>query len=139
MAKQLFKYLILVLFPIFSICLSSCGDDNKDEPDPDPSELIIGKWVCYNDAYGYPWDEPLVYLFDADGTGYGWFQEEPFSYRWEFTYSVTQSKIHFAEYDDYYDEWDRYDLRYEISANGKSLVLYGYDDNDMSELHFIKM
>lgn len=94
--------------------------------------MIVGKWVCYDDAYGDPWFEPLVYQFDSDGTGYEWFQEEPFSDRSEFTYTITESKIRIR--------WNYAtdNIRYEISSNGKSLVLYGLDDNDMSELHFVK-
>ncbi len=94
--------------------------------------MIVGKWICYEDAYGDPWDEPLVYQFDSDGSGYKWFQDEPFSDRWEFTYTITDSKIRIKT------KYDTYNLRYEISSNGKTMVLYGWDDNDMEELHFVK-
>jgi len=123
---------VIVLLSCFAF--TSCGDDdNKDEPKQDSQEMIVGKWICYNNAYGDPWDEPLVYQFDSDGSGYQWFQDEPFSDRWEFTYSLTESKLCIkTEYG------TTYNLRYEISYNGKSLVLYGWDDNDMEELHFVK-
>ncbi len=136
---KLKHFFLLMVTALSCFIMTSCGDDKEDEPpSSDPSEMIIGKWICYNDAYGAPWEEPLVYQFDSDGSGYGWFQDEPFSNRWEFTYIVTPSKIRFSEYDKYDDSWYRYNLRYELSTNGKSLVLYGYDDNDMEELHFVK-
>jgi len=114
------------------VAFSSCSDDDKDEPNQDPQELIVGKWVCNYDAYGDWWDEPLVYQFDSDGSGYEWFQDEPFSDRMEFMYSITESKIRIKT------KYDTYNIRYEISSNGKSLVLYGLDDDDMNELHFVK-
>lgn len=141
--KELFnwRWLKIAIIAILSSCaFTSCGDDDKDEPkSSDPSELIVGKWVCYNDAYGESWgDEPFVLQFNSDGSGYGLLQEDTYVDHWKFTYIVTSSKILVNEYDEYNDSWFRYDLRYEMSTNGKSLVLYGFDDDDMSELHFIK-
>lgn len=126
------KWMIAIVALLSSVAFSSCGDDDDDNLKQDPQKMIVGRWICYDDAYGDPWDEPLEYVFNSDGTGYGWFQEEPFSYRWEFTYTIMESKIRFKEED------DTYNLRYTISSNGKTLVLYGFDDNDMEELHFVK-
>lgn len=124
---------VMTFFIIFLSCMTllSCSNDN-DEEALNPQEKIIGKWICYEDAYGEPWDEPLVYQFDSGGTGYEWFQDEPFSHRMEFTYTITESKIRIKADDSVYN------IRYEISSNGKSLVLYGLDDNDMEVLHFVK-
>ena len=124
--------MMFIIILMSCVTLTSCGDDDKDEPKQDPQEMIVGKWICYDDAYGDPWDEPLVYQFDSDGSGYQWFQDEPFSDRWEFTYTITDSKIRIKT------KYDTYNLRYEISSNGKTMVLYGWDDDDMEELHFVK-
>jgi len=116
--------------------LTSCGDDDKDEPnDPTNTETsIIGKWLCTYDAYGEPYDEPIEIVFDMDRTGYMWFQDEgPFSTRDEFEYVVTNSKIHIY-WDGDVD--DKETIRYELIKSGKELILYGLDDNDMAELHF---
>lgn len=136
---KLIKWMMVLFIPLISLTLTSCEDDDKDEPIiNDPQKHIVGKWICDEDAFGDPWEEPLVFVFDANGTGYGWFQEEPYSNRWVFTYTISETKIKFKEYDEYNDEWDTYSLRYELSNNGKSLVIYGYDDNDMSILRFKK-
>lgn len=126
------------LFKCFFMCLlvvafSSCGNDDKDEPNENhPS--VVGKWECIYDSYGDFWDEPLIYVFDEEGTGYQWFSDEPFSYRLEFTYSITSSKLKIkTKYDDVYN------LRYELSSDGRNLTLYGWDDDDMSILKFSRV
>lgn len=124
------KWLMIAIIALLSsVAFSSCGDKEDDF-----EEMIVGRWVCYDDAYGDPWDEPLIYQFDRDGSGYQWFQDEPFAYRWEFTYTITEShiRIKVKKYG------DNYNLRYNFSSNGKALVLYGWDDDDMEELHFVK-
>lgn len=127
---------VLVVAIMSCLTLTSCGKDDDDDDEPqnsNPSELIVGKWICNNDAYGYPWEEPLVCQFDSDGSGYQWFQDEPFSYRWEFSYTITESKLYIKTTDR-----DTYNLRYVISNKGKNLVIYGWDDDDMEELHYVK-
>lgn len=127
------RFISLLLIAMMSFfTLTSCGNDDDEPLNSDPSKLIVGKWICYNDAYGDPWDEPLIYQFDSDGSGYQWFQEEPFSDRWEFSYTITESRLRVKT------KYDTYNLRYEFSLNGKNLVIYGWDDNDMEELHFVK-
>lgn len=123
---------IALMLLVSSFALTSCGSGDDDDPTPNPQEMIVGKWISYYDAYGDPWIEPLEYQFYADGTGYGWFQEEPFSYRWEFTYAISQTKIRFNE------DGEIYHLPYEMSADGKSLVLYDMDEDDLQEIHFVK-
>lgn len=62
-----------------------------------------------------------------------------FSNRYEFTYSITETKIRIVKEDE--DNNDGYyitNLVYMISNNGKSLLLNGWDDNDMEELYFTK-
>lgn len=130
---KVLKYLFLILLLLSVI---SCGDDDKDEPKDETNygqKTIVGKWQCKYDAYGDLWFEPLIFLFDEDGTGYEWFSDEPFSEREEFTYTYTSSRLVVRT------GWTNYDLRYEISSNGKSLVIYGWDDDNMSELHFTRM
>lgn len=124
--EKALKYLFLILL---SLSVVSCGDDDKDMPIIE-EQTIVGKWECQRDAYGNLWDKPLIYLFDEDGTGYQWFSEEPFSDRWEFTYTKTTYKLIIRT------NWGNYNLRYELSANGNNLVIYDWDDDDMSELHF---
>ncbi len=126
---KVLKYLLLLLLPL---SIASCGDDDKDEP-KNEEQTIVGKWQSQYDAYGDLWDEPLICLFDEDGTGYQWFSDEPFSDRYEFTYTTTSSKLIVRT------KGDSYEMRYELSSNGKALVIYGWDDNDMSELHFTRM
>ncbi|MDE7409700.1 MAG: hypothetical protein K2N09_06730 [Muribaculaceae bacterium] len=107
----------------------------NDEDEPKEEKLgIVGKWECKLDAYGDPWDEPLIMFFDSDGTGYQWFPSEgPFSDRMEFSYVVTSSKLKVK------DQYGTYELKYEISSNGKTLIIYGLDDNDMEELWFTRL
>ncbi|MCM1452295.1 MAG: lipocalin family protein [Clostridium sp.] len=64
MAK-LFKWLMVMLIPLFSLTFASCGDDDKDEPGTsDKTEmLLIGEW-SKNVSYGYHW------VFLGNGTGY---------------------------------------------------------------------
>lgn len=120
---------ILFIMVASCVALTSCSDDEKNESE---SMSIVGKWISYTDAYGDPWDEPLVYQFDSDGTGYEWFMDEPFSDREEFTYTVTETRLRIKT------KYDSYILRYELSNKGKSLILYGWDDDDMEELHLAR-
>lgn len=127
MTKYL-KFAMLSFVTTFAVLLSSCGDD--DEP-AQQAPTLVGTWQCDDDAYGDPWDEPLIFVFDSDGSGYQWFSDEPFSYRWEFTYTNTSSRIKIR-----IPKAESKDLRYELSADNMSLILYGWDNNDMSELWF---
>ncbi len=120
------KYFMLVF--MFA-AVSSCGDNDKDEP---TQATILGKWVCYDDAYGEPWDEPLIMAFDEDLSGYQWFSDEPFSDRWEFSYNISGSKLRVKT------QGQIYNLRFELSTNGKNLAIFGWDDDDMEELYFVK-
>ena len=123
----------VILF--MTIIFTSCGDKDKtndNEPSQDQYRLV-GKWECTLDAYGDPWDEPLIMMFDSDGTGYQWFSDEPFSDRWEFNYIATSSKIKIRT------SYGTYDLRYEISSNNKTLIIYGWDNDDMEELWFTRI
>lgn len=125
------KYFLLIVLPL---SFTSCGDDDKDEP-KDEQNSIVGKWKCTEDAFGNLWDEPLIYLFDEDGTGYEWFSDEPYSYRNEFIYTATASKLRI----NYIEDSEVANLRYELSKNGNKLKIYGIDDNDMSELEFSRI
>lgn len=127
--KKELAYALLFIMVASCVALTSCNDDDNDELE---SMSIVGKWICYTDAYGDPWDEPLVYQFDSDGTGYEWFMDEPFSNREEFTYTVTETRLRIKT------KYDSYILRYELSNKGKSLILYGWDDDDMEELHLVR-
>lgn len=141
MNTMLKKYILFVIFTItFGLVAISCGHD-EDEDDIYQKEnsttnnlyqQFVGKWICYNDAYGDPWDEPLEFQFYDDGTGYQWFQEEPFSQRWDFTYTVTSTKLVIKT------KFGVYNLVYEISTKRQTLVLYGWDDDDMEVLTFVK-
>lgn len=133
---NILKIDVVRLLMILSILIiSSCGDKNSEveEPANKPQELLIGKWECKLDAYGDPWDEPLIMMFDLEGTGYQWFSDELFSDRWEFNYVATSSKLKIQT------RYGTYELRYEVSSNGKTLILYGWDDNDMEELWFTRL
>lgn len=58
--------LMCLLFPVF---VSSCGDDDKDEPTPPtPSSPIVGSWASINSTGEYFDNYYLV--FSADNTGY---------------------------------------------------------------------
>lgn len=131
-----------VCFVCLSVLISCRHHDNKEDQEPDfPAKAsIVGEWKCIFDAYGDRWDEPLIFCFDKDGTGYEWFSDEPFSWRWNFLYTIQGSSLLRIEY---YDDYDgeinifRTDItRFELSSDGNSLVIYGIDDDDMSELHF---
>lgn len=125
------KYFLLIVLPL---SFTSCGDDDKDEP-KDEQNNIVGKWKCVEDAYGDLWEEPLIYYFDEDGTGYEWFTDEDYSDRIEFSYTATSSKIRI----NYYEDLEVSNLRYELSNNGNKLIIYGLDENDMSELKFSRI
>lgn len=44
--EKLFKWLISILFPLFSVTLSSCSDDkSEDEPGHEASVSIVGTWI----------------------------------------------------------------------------------------------
>ena len=125
------KFLKYFLFMILPLVAAACSDD-KDEPQV--ATGLIGEWECMVDAYGDFWDEPLIFVFNEDGTGYEWFSDEPYSYRTRFTYTTTSSELRIKfDSESYFDE-----LRYKLSSNGKSLTIYGLDDDDMSELHFTR-
>lgn len=113
--------------------LSACGED--DVPDHDQvTHSIIGKWICHNNANGAAWPQPLIYMFADDGFGYEWFQDVPYSQRLVFRYAVSGNCI-------LLDDGDKYDslkLTYEISKNGNQLILYGFDNDEMRELHFVR-
>lgn len=81
----------IIIAMLITFVFVACGD--KDRPNDDETNMLVGKWECTLDSYGDPWDEPLIILFDSDGTGYQWFSEEPFSERWEFNYVATSSKL----------------------------------------------
>lgn len=132
--KNLAKLIMMLMLLSFSF--TSCGDKDSEDVDvAKPQELLIGKWECRLDAYGDPWDEPVIMFFDSDGTGYQWFSDEPFANRWEFNYFATSSNLKIkTKYED-----ETYELRYKISSNGQSLIIYGFDDNDMEELWFTKV
>lgn len=125
----------MMLAMLMCVVLVACGDKSKskDEDLIQPQKNLVGKWECKMDAYGDPWDEPLIMMFDADGTGYQWFSDEPFSERWTFNYVATSSKIKIRT------QYGTVDLEYEISSNGKTLILYEWDDNDMEELWFTRV
>lgn len=131
--KYLSKLIMMTMLSVF--IFTSCGDKKSDveETINTSQELLIGKWECKLDAYGEPWDAPVIMLFDADGTGYQWFSDEPFSDRWEFNFVATSSRLKIKT------QYGIYELRYEISSNGKTLILYGWDDNDMEELWFTRI
>lgn len=131
--QQLFKSILISL--IIALFFTACDKKAKDSEDLllQPQELLIGKWECTLDAYGNLWDEPLIMFFDSEGTGYYWFSEESFSKRYEFRYVATTSKLRIKEKD------ESYDLRFEISSNGNTLILYGFDDDDMEELWFTRL
>ena len=134
------RYLSLLLIATMSVCLSACGDDNeKNEPNNGntPQEMIIGTWVCTSDAYGDRWDGPLQVVFKDDKTGYSWWQDEPFSKRDLFSYSISKTEITLRFIDD--GEFvDTVVLEYEFSKDENSITVYGFDDNDMSVLRFTK-
>lgn len=100
--------------------LASCDDDESE------SSAIVGSWQ----ALDYD-DEPMLeYTFNYDGTGYEWEMSDPFSDRMEFTYSVNGSKLSINA------EGETFDLGFKISDDGKSLVIYVYEENE--ELHLVR-
>lgn len=123
-------------FMVFiAILFTACSDKDKTDYNglSQSQDRLVGKWECTLDAYGDPWDESLIMMFDSDGTGYQWFSDEPFSNRWEFNYIATSSKIKIKT------SYGNYDLRYEISSNNNTLILYGWDNDDMDELWFTRI
>lgn len=131
-AQMLRMACLLLLCVIIAPAFVSCGSHDEPSSDPSPQEMIVGKWICYEDAYGDPWDEPFVIQFDSDGTGYLWDQTFPFSEREEFSYIIMESKLRIKFEDEVII------VRYSLSSNGKKLTLYGFDDDDMEELYFTK-
>ncbi len=67
MSRQI-KVLLLLLMVAF-LSASKCGPC-PDIIDEETEKTIIGKWQCNLDAYGEPWDNPLIFQFYPDGTGY---------------------------------------------------------------------
>lgn len=133
------KTTLSVVYSIFmvtiAILFTACSDKDKtDDNGLSQSQVrLVGKWECTMDSYGDPWDEPLIMMFDSDGTGYQWFSDEPFSNRWKFNYVATSSKIKIET------QYETYELEYEISSNNKTLILYNWDGDDMEELWFTRV
>lgn len=134
------KIVFYLLICVFSVALVGC-ETHDEEPTPEPNPItkpttsqqkIVGRWLCYKDAYGEPWEKPLLYCFDSDGTGFEWFQDEPYSDRWIFSYYITESELCL------FDEWDAHRLSYTFSDDGNTLTIYGMDDNDMRVLRLSK-
>lgn len=66
MAK-LFKWLIVLFIPLFSLTLTSCGGDDKDEPEVPKTNFILGEW--YSTSVDR-WKYDCTLLFNNDGTYY---------------------------------------------------------------------
>ncbi len=130
---------------IFLGLLASCSSsDDKDEdllPPPsisddkeDQAPTIVGKWICFNDAHGNHMFDPIILLFSEDGTGYIWFTEYMSSDRDEFDYVLNGSKLTLR-----YVDGDIATIRYELSSNGETLIIYGLDDDDLAVLSFVPL
>lgn len=51
-----------------SFTLTSCGDDDEDEPDnPTDAELLIGTWESVNDEVTSEYSEDGIFRFEANG------------------------------------------------------------------------
>ena len=126
----------------FSSCFLFGGDDDDDDDKQDSTaDALVGTWVCDFDE-----DTDYIFCFKSDGTGYDYFTEDGLDEDDYFSYKVRGKTITL-----YYEEhgWDyRYNepeteyynitIEYDLRQNGKSLTLYGLDDNDMAVLHFTK-
>lgn len=133
-SKTMTRLLKYMLFMFLALSASSCGDD-KDDDLTQHEVSIVGEWSCVSDAYGVPWGDPLFFQFREDGTGYEWFSEEPYSNRCDFTYQTYgESKLKIVT-----DQMKILDLYYRISPDGDHLVIYDWDDNDMSVLEFVRV
>jgi len=134
--KKLISIFVLVMTVLFiSPIMTSCHDDPDDDDDKldtnDSKQNIVGTWICYDDAYGYPWDEPFIISFKSDGSGWRGFSGTEYDL---FNYSKTGSQVTIKTIED-----DRWDLDYKITKNGTSMVLQGFDDDDMETLKFTKI
>lgn len=72
MVKKLTRFpLYIIMCMIFSVFVTSCGDDDKDKDEPTPptpSSPIVGTWVAQNSSGDYYDNYTLV--FSDDNTGY---------------------------------------------------------------------
>lgn len=126
-----FKYLFLALM---SVVFVACGDDdNEPQKELTPQKAIVGEWHCSHNAYGVPFDDPAVMVFDAKGYGY----EVMDGIRFSFGYTITDTKLFLRE--NYEDEYYESELEYQLLDGGKTLMLYGMDDNDLSVLRYTKV
>jgi len=72
--KKLSKWLMVLFIPLFSLTLTACGGDDKDEPDnPNPKDnitkdFLIGKWSTnlQTTPIGYQYETTIE--FYKDGT-----------------------------------------------------------------------
>ncbi len=134
MKKFISIFVLIMTVLIISPIMTSCKDDNDDDDkfdNNDSKQDIVGTWICYDDAYGYPWDEPFLICFKSDGSGWSGFDCTEYV---PFNYSKTGSQVTIKTIDD-----DRWTLDYKISKNGTSMVLQGYDDDDMETLKLTKI
>lgn len=114
---------MLLLLPLFSCSSNSNSDDESEENGS--KKTIVGKWKCYENAYGYKWEQPMIFVFEKNKTGYHSETEDGRNRKYDFDYRIEGDYVII----------NKKEVQYELSKNGKELTLYGLDNDDMAELH----
>lgn len=66
--KKYLSILVAVMLAALSFTLTSCGDDDDDEPENTATaELLIGTWESVSDESASDYSEDGIFRFEADG------------------------------------------------------------------------
>lgn len=66
--KKYLSILVAVMLAALSFTLTSCGDDDEDEPaNSADAELLIGTWESINDESTSDYSEDGIFRFEANG------------------------------------------------------------------------
>ena len=135
MKKNLLNWMTILIAALLCVGFSSCchHDDDQEEIEKE-TPTLIGVWVC-----DFEPGVEFIICFKDDHTGYYYFTGlDDKDERDDFSYKVREDKITLYYYDSDEDYYWNETIEYDLSSNGKSLTLYGFDDNDMAVLHFKK-
>lgn len=133
MKKNLLNWMPIIMAFLLGLSFISCHHDDPDDQEQTETETptLIGIWICDFES-----DIDFIICFKEDGTGYDYFTGNTEEEREEFSYKVRDDKITFYYWDSYEGKYYNRTVEYDLSSNGKSLTLFGMDNNDMAVLHF---
>lgn len=132
--KSIKFWSIMVMFVLVlgtTLAFSSCSKDSEEEKEMETvTSTIVGYWKTTEGYY------PFIFEFNEDGTGY--YKEDSSSKRAHtFIYTIIKNNTIVLEMTGK-DYGETESLTYSLSNDGKYLILYGFDDNDLAVMRFQK-